>query len=202
MKHANRNFEQVEDGPDEQGNYYSRPARLSDSIPPPFPNEQAARAANFGAHPPDLTYVVYAKRNGFNYLFAYLTGWMQAPAGVPLQQGQHFNPYFPGGVTGMTPVRSPFCFLLVFTPPIRSQILHNDILEYEDGTEATESQMAKDVVEFLAWTAAPEHDARQIMLLKGLGVFAVLIVALLDMYKRNFSHIRSCRIAHVPKTTR
>lgn len=62
--------------------------------------------------------------------------------------------------------------------------------------------MAKDVVEFLAWTASPEHDTRQIMLLKGIGVFAVLIVALLDMYKRNFSHIRSCRIAHVPKATR
>lgn len=65
---------QIQDGPDEEGNYYMRPGKLSDLLPPPFPNEEAARAANFGAYPPDLTYIIFARRNDRNYLFS-LMGW-------------------------------------------------------------------------------------------------------------------------------
>ncbi|XP_078046162.1 cytochrome c1, heme protein, mitochondrial [Augochlora pura] len=172
---------EVQDGPDDEGNYYMRPAKFSDAIPKPFPNEQAARVANFGSYPPDLTYIVYSRHNGFNFLFSYLTGFRDPPAGVKLNDGQHFNPYFSGCVTGMAP------------------ILYDGMMEFEDGTPATESQMAKDLVEFLSWTAAPEHDTRQLMLLKGLAIFTLLSALSYDIYRRNISHLKSRRMAYVPK---
>lgn len=55
---------QVQDGPDDQGNYFMRPGKLSDYIPPPYPNEEAARAANNGAYPPDLTFIINATEHG------------------------------------------------------------------------------------------------------------------------------------------
>ncbi|XP_028044712.1 uncharacterized protein LOC105836784 isoform X3 [Monomorium pharaonis] len=91
----------IQDGPDDEGNYYMRPGKLSDLLPPPYPNEEAARAANFGAYPPDLTYIIFARKNGRNYLFSVLTGWMEPPAGVSLTDQQHFNVYFPGNVMSM-----------------------------------------------------------------------------------------------------
>ncbi|XP_076670070.1 uncharacterized protein LOC143369690 isoform X2 [Andrena cerasifolii] len=139
---------EVEDGPDEAGNYYDRPGKLTDSVPDPYPNEQAARVANFGSYPPDLTMMVNARKRGIDYLFSLLTGWKEPPVGVHLADGQYFNPYFPGAVTAM------------------AQMFYPGTIEYDDGTPATESQMAKDVVEFLSWTASPEHNTRKIMTLK------------------------------------
>ena len=37
------------DGPDDEGNMFERPGKLSDYIKSPYPNEKAARAANNGA---------------------------------------------------------------------------------------------------------------------------------------------------------
>ncbi len=36
------------DGPDDEGNMFERPGKLSDYIKSPYPNEKAARAANNG----------------------------------------------------------------------------------------------------------------------------------------------------------
>lgn len=44
-----------------------------------------------------------------------------------------------------------------------ARVLYDGLVEYEDGTPATTSQMAKDVTNFLAWTAEPEHDQRKKM---------------------------------------
>ncbi|XP_026669276.1 cytochrome c1-2, heme protein, mitochondrial-like [Ceratina calcarata] len=171
---------EVEDGPDDQGEYYMRPAKLTDPIPPPYPNEQAARAANFGSYPADLSYIIYTRHNGFNFMFSLLTGWMDPPAGVEVGEAQYFNIYFPGGLTGM------------------AQMLFDGMVEYDDGTVASQSQMAKDVVEFLSWTAAPEHDTRKIMTVKGVGICLIMTVALAFMYRRYWSHVRSRRLAFVP----
>lgn len=95
---------EIDDGPDEEGNYYKRPGRLPDKIPPPFPNEEASRAANNGAYPPDLSYIINARKNGRNYVFSLLTGFMEPPAGVTLTETQHFNPYFLGTALSMTEV--------------------------------------------------------------------------------------------------
>lgn len=95
---------QVRDGPDDTGNYFDRPGKLSDYFPSPYPNEEAARAANNGAYPPDLSYIVSARKGGEDYIFSLLTGYHDAPAGVVLREGQYFNPYFPGGAISMAQV--------------------------------------------------------------------------------------------------
>lgn len=56
----------VTDGPDDTGAMFQRPGKLSDYIPGPYPNEEAARAANNGAYPPDLSYIVSARHGGNN----------------------------------------------------------------------------------------------------------------------------------------
>lgn len=36
-------------------------------------------------------------------------------------------------------------------------------VDYDDGTEASISQMAKDVAVYLTWTANKDHDERKLM---------------------------------------
>lgn len=138
----------VEDGPDDRGKMFMRPGKLSDHVPSPYPNEEAARAANNGAYPPDLSLITVAREGGEDYVFSLLTGYTDPPAGFQLEDGQHFNPYFPDGAIGM------------------AQALYDELIEYSDGTPATASQLAKDVSTFLSWCASPEHDERKLTALK------------------------------------
>lgn len=119
--------------------------QLSDYFPEPYANENAARAANNGAYPPDLSLMTKARHNGSDYLFALLMGYCEPPGGVEIRDGLHYNPYFPGGAIGM------------------ARQLFDDMIEYDDGTPATSSQMAKDVTEFLSWAAEPEMTERKLM---------------------------------------
>ncbi|KAE9466405.1 hypothetical protein C3L33_01684, partial [Rhododendron williamsianum] len=73
---------EVVDGPNDEGEMFTRPGKLSDRFPQPYANEQAARFANGGAYPPDLSLVTKARHNGQNYVFALLTGYRDPPAGV------------------------------------------------------------------------------------------------------------------------
>jgi ubiquinol-cytochrome c reductase cytochrome c1 subunit len=41
-----------------------RPGKLSDYFPNPYANEEAARAANNGAYPPDMSYICSARHGG------------------------------------------------------------------------------------------------------------------------------------------
>lgn len=95
MKQLAATFE-VTDGPNDEGEYFERPARLSDRIPRPYKNDNAARAANNGALPPDLSLMSKSRHDGDNYIFALLTGYTSAPAGKMMLPGLHYNPYFPG----------------------------------------------------------------------------------------------------------
>uniref|UniRef100_A0A7N5KM00 Cytochrome c1, heme protein, mitochondrial-like n=1 Tax=Ailuropoda melanoleuca TaxID=9646 RepID=A0A7N5KM00_AILME len=139
---------EVQDGPNEDGEMFMRPGKLSDYFPKPYPNPEAARAANNGALPPDLSYITRARHGGEDYVFSLLTGYCEPPTGVSLREGLHFNPYFPGQAIGMA-------------PPI-----YDEVLEFDDGTPATMSQVAKDVCTFLRWASEPEHDHRKLMGLK------------------------------------
>jgi ubiquinol-cytochrome c reductase cytochrome c1 subunit len=86
--------------PNDEGEIEKRPGKLSDYIPPPYKNDEAARAANSGALPPDLSLIVKARHGGCDYIFSLLTGYPdEPPAGASVQEGLNFNPYFPG--TGM-----------------------------------------------------------------------------------------------------
>ncbi|MCH7538895.1 MAG: cytochrome c1 [Proteobacteria bacterium] len=148
---------EVTDGPDEEGEMFERPARPSDRFVAPFPNPQAARAANNGALPPDLSLITKARAGGPDYLFALLTGYQEEPPeGVEFVEGMYYNEYFPGRQIAMPPP------------------LFDDAVEYADGTPATVEQMARDVVTFLSWAAEPEMEER-----KRLGIKVILFLVVL-----------------------
>jgi len=172
----------VRDGPDEEGNMFERPGKLADQFPAPYVNDEAARAANNGALPPDLSYITLARHGGADYLFALLTGYVEEPpAGVSLGENQHYNPYFPGGSIGM------------------AQALYNEIIEYSDGTPATLTQLAKDVSTFLNWASEPEHDQRKRMAVKAMMVFPVLMLGFYYVKRHKWSVIKSRKLAQVPR---
>lgn len=167
---------EVQDGPNDEGEMYMRPGKPSDHFQNPYPNEAAARFANGGAYPPDLSLITKARHDGQNYVFALLLGYREPPAGVSVREGLHYNPYFPGGAIAMP------------------KMLTDGGVEYEDGTPATESQMAKDVVSFLSWAAEPEMDERK---LAGAKWIFILSLAFLQAayYKRfRWSPIKSRKV--------
>ncbi|CAL1538653.1 unnamed protein product [Lymnaea stagnalis] len=172
----------VEDGPNEAGEMFERPGKLSDHFPNPYKNEEQARAANNGAYPPDLTYIVLARHGGEDYIFSLLTGYADAPAGIKLMEGQHYNPYFPGGSIGM------------------AMALYNEIIEYDDGTPATQSQLAKDVVTFLKWAGEPEHDTRKLYGLRAVIIFSFLLAVSYYMKRHKWSVLKSRKLAFKPPT--
>ncbi|MDA0341991.1 MAG: cytochrome c1 [Proteobacteria bacterium] len=144
---------EVEDGPNIEGEMFNRPGLPADRIPAPFPNDNAARAGNGGALPPDLSLMVDARPNGANYVYALLTGYGDAPSGVTIAEGMSYNAYFPGHQVAMPPP------------------LSDDGVDYADGTKATATQQARDVTAFLAWTTEPNMEAR-----KEMGVMAILFL--------------------------
>jgi len=160
--------EEVEytDGPNSEGEMFQRPGKLADYMPRPYPNDEAARAGNAGALPPDLSLIVKARHGGADYIFSLLTGYMDPPAGVEIRDGMNYNPYFPGGAISM------------------ARVLFDGLVEYDDGTPATTSQMAKDVVTFLHWAAEPEHDERKKYGIKAVILFSTL--TLLSLYVKRF----------------
>lgn len=171
----------VTDGPNELGEMYQRPGKLSDYFPSPYANSAAAAAANNGAVPPDLTYIALARHGNESYIYHLLNGYCDPPAGIELREGQNFNPYFVGGAISMAPP------------------LYNEIIEYDDGTPATQSQLAKDVCTFLAWTASPEHDERKRLFIKVAMVGATICSLLFYINRFRWSVIKSRKIVFNPK---
>ena len=147
---------QVTDGPNDEGQMFQRPGRPSDPIPGPFPNDQAARAANNGALPPDQSLIVKARAGGPDYVYGILTGYKEAPASFKMLEGMNYNEFFPGHQIAMP------------TP------LSDNAVTFADGTPATVPQMAHDVVTFLTWAAEPRLEDRH---RAGFKVTLFLVVA-------------------------
>jgi len=169
----------VVDGPNIDGEMYERPAKLFDKLPQPYANIEAGRAANGGAYPPDLSLMVKARHSGHDYIFALLTGYVEKPAGKEMMETAYYNPYFPGGAISMPPP------------------LQDGGVEYEDGTVATISQQARDVVQFLCWTAEPEQDDRKKTGAKWLTVMAFVALST-GLYKRwKWSPLKTRMISYV-----
>ncbi len=145
---------------DEYGDETVRKALPQDVYPAPFANDNAARAANSGALPPDLSLMVKARHDGANYVYSLMVGYKDAPAGFDLSDGMNYNPYFKGGQVAMP------------------EQLFEGLVEYEDGTPATPDQMAKDVVQFLQYVAEPSLQVRHQMGIKVLLFLLVLTIVL------------------------
>jgi ubiquinol-cytochrome c reductase cytochrome c1 subunit len=157
---------EVQAGPNDAGEMFMRPAVPADRFPSPFPNDNAARNANNGALPPDLSLMAKARVGGEDYLYAFLTGFEDnPPEGVTLMPGMNYNKYFPGHQVGMP------------------NILQPDGVSYADGTKATVEQQAKDVSVFLTFIAEPHLDARKQMGVKVI-LFLIVLAGLMYASKR------------------
>lgn len=140
---------------DAEGNPLTRPGILADHFPPPFPNDAAARTANNGALPPDLSIIVKARKGGARYIYSLLTGFGETPPkDFKVIEGKYYNPYFPGWNISMPPP------------------LNANSVTYSDGTKATVEQEAHDVTTFLTWAAEPKMEERKRI---GFGVMMFLV---------------------------
>lgn len=156
---------QVTDGPNDKGEMYQRPGRPSDRFRSPYPNDEAARAANRGALPPDLSVIAKARPGGPDYLYALLTGYQKPPAGFELAPGMQYNTAFPGHQIAMP---SP---------------LIDGVINYTDGTEPTADNYAKDVSAFLMWAAEPKLEERH-MVGATVMIFLIAFAVIMFLEKR------------------
>jgi ubiquinol-cytochrome c reductase cytochrome c1 subunit len=178
------NYE-VQDGPNGEGEMYTRKAVASDHFPSPFPNDEAAAAANNGAAPPDMSLLAKARgvergfplfifdiftqyqEGGPDYIHSLLTGYHEPPEGVTVPEGTHFNPYFNAAMS------------LAMAKPIS-----DDQVTYDDGTPQTVDQYAQDVAAFLMWASEPHLEERKrtgFMVL----IFLVIFSGLLYLTKKS-----------------
>ena len=172
------NYE-VTDGPNADGEMFTRTAVASDHFPSPFPNKEAAAAANGGAAPPDFSLIAKARgvtrgfptfvfdiftqyqQGGPDYIHALLTGYQDPPEGVEVAEGTYFNPYFIAGQS------------LAMAQPIS-----DGQVTYDDGSPETLEQYSLDVSAFLMWAAEPHLEDRKrmgFMVMVFLAIFTALI---------------------------
>ncbi|MCL6707004.1 cytochrome c1 [Pseudomonas sp. R2.Fl] len=170
---------EVQDGPNGDGEMFTRTAVPSDHFPSPFPNKEAAAAANNGAAPPDMSLLAKARgvtrgfpqfvfdiftqyqEGGPDYIYSLLTGYHEPPEGIAVPEGTHFNPYFVSAAS------------LAMAPPIS-----DDQVTYDDGAPQTLDQYAQDVSAFLMWAAEPHLEERKrtgFMVMVFLAIFTALI---------------------------
>ena len=166
------NFEVV-DGPNNDGEMFTRPAKLSDKFVMPYENVKAAQAANGGAYPPDMSVLAKARSGGVDYIYSVLLGYEPPPSGIILDEGVYYNKYMYGNNIKMV------------------QPLSDGLIEYTDGTIASEEQMAKDVTTFLMWAAEPHLEARHKMGFKAILYLIILTILVYFSMKKIWSRIES-----------
>lgn len=176
---------EVQDGPNADGEMFTRKGIPSDHFPSPFPNTAAAAAANGGAAPPDFSLIAKARgvergfptfvfdiftqyaQGGPDYIHALLTGFDETPpAGMQIAEGTHYNPYFIAGKS------------LAMAKP-----LQDGQVTYDDGAPQTVDQYARDVSAFLMWAAEPHLEDRKRTGFRVM-IFLVLFGALVYLTKR------------------
>lgn len=162
----------VTDGPNDTGDMFERPALPSDRFVSPFPNDEAARTANNGALPVDLSLIIKAREDGANYLFSLLTSYEEAPEDITMMEGLNYNPYFEGRQIAMP------------APLAEGQVT------FIDGTPATVEQMSRDVVVFLQWAAEPEMEHRKSMGLKVMLFLSIFTIVFFIAKQRTWKKIK------------
>ena len=164
---------EVKDGPNSDGEMFTRPGKLSDKFVMPYENVKAAQAANGGAYPPDMSVLVKARGGGVDYIYSLLLGYEDAPSGVSLDEGVYYNKYMYGNKIKM------------------SAPLSDGLVEYSDGTVASVEQMSKDVTTFLMWAAEPHLETRHKMGFKAIVYLIILTVLVYFSMKRIWSRIET-----------
>ena len=164
---------EVKDGPNSDGDMFTRPGRLSDKFVMPYDNVQAAQAANGGAYPPDMSVLVKARGGGVDYIYSLLQGYEDPPVGVTLDDGVYYNKYMYGNKIKM------------------ANQLSDGLVEYSDGTTATVEQMSKDVTTFLMWSAEPHLESRHRMGFKAILYLIILTILVYFSMKRIWSRIET-----------
>jgi len=164
---------EVTDGPNSEGEMFTRPGRLSDKFVGPYANEQAATAANGGAYPPDMSVLVKARQGGADYIYSLLMGYEDPPSGIALDDGVYYNKYMPGNNIKM------------------AKPLSVGAVEYANGIDSSEEQMAKDVVAFLAWAAEPHLEARHKIGFRAIIYLLIITILVYFSMKKLWSRIES-----------
>lgn len=147
------------------GEEATRKAMPSDTFPPPFPNEVAARAANNNALPPDLSLITKAREGGAAYVYSILTGFQNQPPELlkkfpdaKTPPNLHYNPYFAN-------------LNIAMPPPLTTE---GQVTYAPGNPKPTVDQMARDVAAFLVWTAQPDLESRHAA---GMAVVVFLLFA-------------------------
>ncbi len=156
---------EVRDGPDREGEMFERPGKPSDAFVSPFANENAARAANNGALPYDLSVMAKARAGGPDYIFALMTGYRQEPENMKMAEGMTYNTAFPGYQIAM------------------AQPLDDEAVEYSDGTRPTLDNHARDIAAFLMWAAEPKLEERHRLGFRFM-IYLIILAGLLYLAKR------------------
>ena len=164
---------EVTDGPNDDGEMFTRPGKLSDKFVMPYDNVKAAQAANGGAYPPDMSVLVKARGGGVDYIYSLLQGYEDPPVGMSLDDGVYYNKYMYGNKIKM------------------ANQLSDGLVEYGDGTTASVEQMSKDVTTFLMWAAEPHLESRHQMGFKAIVYFIILTILVYFSMKKIWSRIET-----------
>ena len=157
---------EVSDGPNAEGEMFTRKGKPSDKFKSPYSNENASRAANGGAYPPDMSVLVKARPGGADYIYSLLMGYEEkVPDNIKLEEGVYYNKYMPGNKIRM------------------AKPLSEGSVSYSDGTKATQDQLSKDVVTFLTWAAEPHLEARKKLGFKSV-IFLLILTILVYLVKK------------------
>ena len=164
---------EVTDGPNDDGEMFTRPGKLSDKFVMPYDNIKAAQAANGGAYPPDMSVLVKARGGGVDYIYSLLQGYEDPPVGMSLDDGVYYNKYMYGNKIKM------------------ANQLSDGLVEYGDGTTASVEQMSKDVTTFLMWAAEPHLESRHQMGFKAIVYLIILTILVYFSMKKIWSRIET-----------
>ena len=156
---------EIIDGPNSEGEMFTRQARLSDKFVKPYPNIEASTSANGGAYPPDMSVLAKARAGGADYIYSLLLGYEEPPQGFELDDGVYYNKYM-------------LCKKIKMSSP-----LMEGIVEYSDGTEASIEQMSKDITTFLVWSSEPHLEAQHKMGFKTI-IYLIILLSLVYLSKK------------------
>ena len=180
---------QVPDIDPDTGDVVQRAALPSDHFKAPFANDAAARGANGGALPPDLSVMARAREGGPDYIRSLLSGYVDPPAGLEVPEGKYYNPFMAGdlssywkGPKNKVPKGGFIAMGFQLLP---------DRVQFDDGTKASTQQQATDVAAFLAWAAEPKQTERKeagVAVMLYLLAFAVVLWLSYKQIWKNVAH--------------